>query len=209
MDSSAVCQTFWRHGFTLRRNAFIAKENVGEDGVGYGTEVSRNRRPDRLVFVDGFAMNRLTMGRGDGAQPGSFICRMPSVCFHCPTFPGAMLLWLFHISCPFPRRDPAQKIIYIQLGSLMDFEMSRTLPPYKTRLPPQIKRYEGVRLPPLASVPSSPDFSHCPWAPLIHIQLLPRCWAPHAKQKYCMHFFKNEPPNYKRMYVITLLDLGE
>ena len=51
------------HGFTLRRNAFVAKEHVGEDGVRYGTEVSQNRREDRLAFVDGFAMNRLTMAR--------------------------------------------------------------------------------------------------------------------------------------------------
>ena len=64
MGSSAVCRTFWRHGFTLRRNAFVAKEHVREDGVGYGTKVSQNRRSDRLVFVDGFAMNR----RGPAGQ---------------------------------------------------------------------------------------------------------------------------------------------
>jgi len=40
--------------------AFVTKEHVGEGGVRYGTGVSQNRR----VFVDGFAMNRLTIRRG-------------------------------------------------------------------------------------------------------------------------------------------------
>jgi len=74
VDSPTVCQTLRRHGFTLRRNTFIAKEHVGEEGVRYRTEVSQNHRPGRLVvFVDGFAMNRLTgerPHRGDGTQPG-------------------------------------------------------------------------------------------------------------------------------------------
>jgi len=55
VDSSTVYRTLWRHGFTLRRNGFVAKEHVGEDGVRYRTEVSQNHRPDRLVFVDGFS----------------------------------------------------------------------------------------------------------------------------------------------------------
>ena len=106
------------------------------------------------------AMNRLTgekPHRGDEAQPGIslvdeifspaegrvFVSVVPPSLCRC------------HISCSFPLRDPPQKIIYIQLGSLKDFEMSRTLPAHKTGLPPQIRR-----LPPLASAPSSSEFSH-------------------------------------------------
>jgi len=90
--------------------------------------------------------------RDDGAQPGIslvdgdvFVCGTPHVCFRYPTFPVPMLLWLLLIPCSFPRRNTAQQIIYIQLGSLTDFEISKTLPPHKTRLPPQIRRYNYCR----------------------------------------------------------------
>jgi len=61
--------------------------------------------------------------RGGGLQPGISLVeevfhpverrRRKYVCFRRLTFTVPMLLWQFHISCSFPRRDPAQKIIYI------------------------------------------------------------------------------------------------
>jgi len=132
VDSSTVCQTLWRHGFTLRRNAFFAKEHVGEDGVRYRTEVSQNHRPDRLILVDGFAMDRLTTrwylhmrslcGSRIPTKRKPTAVTSPSrasiqsgrrnIRFCRPTFHVPMVLWLFHISCTFHRRNPAQ------LGSL-------------------------------------------------------------------------------------------
>ena len=78
MDESTVCRTLSRHGFILRGNAFIVKEwHVEEDGVGYGTEVSQNYRPDWLVFVDEFTANWLTEKMGP-----SLASDLSTRCFH-------------------------------------------------------------------------------------------------------------------------------
>ena len=45
---------------TLETWIYSQEERTRENGVRYGAEASHNHRPDWLVFVNGFAMNRLT-----------------------------------------------------------------------------------------------------------------------------------------------------
>jgi len=76
------------------------------------------------IFFDGFAVNRLKMRGGLSCRRNVSVvplslCRCTSGCSISP-----------------PRRNPAQKITYILLGSSTDLEMSRTLSPYETRLSP-------------------------------------------------------------------------
>lgn len=50
VDKSTIYRTFLRRGFTLKRNAFVAKERIEEDRVRYAIEISQNYHPDQLVF---------------------------------------------------------------------------------------------------------------------------------------------------------------
>ena len=58
-----------RRGFTLKKNVFVAKEQVEQDRIRYMVDISQNYHPDQLVFVDESAMNRLTTRRNQGWSP--------------------------------------------------------------------------------------------------------------------------------------------
>ena len=69
MDQSTIYRALSRHGFTLKKNAFVAKERIEEDRVRFAIEIAQTYHPDQLVFVDESAMNRLTTWRDWGWAP--------------------------------------------------------------------------------------------------------------------------------------------
>jgi len=87
---------------------------------------------------------------------------------HLPCADARGLCWLFHISYSFPRRNPAQKIIYNSLRDTTNlFPISNPV----IVIDNAMRRHAAIgylahrrpHLPPLDSVPSNPDFSHCKW----------------------------------------------
>lgn len=69
VDVSTIYRTLQRRGFTLKKNSFVAREQVEENRIKYKIEVAENYHPDQLVFVDECAVNRLTTRRSKGWAP--------------------------------------------------------------------------------------------------------------------------------------------
>jgi len=66
VDESTIYQILSRCGFTLKRNAFVARECMEEDRTRYVMDISQNYHPDQLIFVNKSMMNQLTMQRDQG-----------------------------------------------------------------------------------------------------------------------------------------------
>jgi len=86
---------------------------------------------ESIYLQNGNPLRRWAPAGYQSCRRDVFVCGTPYVYFCRPTFPVPTLLWLFHISCSFPRRNPAQKTIYIQLGSLNRLRDSKPLSLYQ------------------------------------------------------------------------------
>lgn len=62
VNISTIYQMLVRQGYALKKNNFVATEQVEESRVKFQIKVSENYHPEQLVFVDESAVNCLTTG---------------------------------------------------------------------------------------------------------------------------------------------------